>query len=99
MTATGRREPATREGAVAAGWRYAHSYPGASFVLRHSGLDQGRWRLVGQHDAIGFAVAEFKTAREKATFGALAVWTNGRLDRFELVSTGGQTGKTGKADE
>ncbi len=83
MTATRRREPATRDGAVAAGWRYAAAYPGASFVLRHSGLDHGRWRLVGQHDAIGFAVAEFKTTRAQATFAALAVWTNGRLDRFE----------------
>jgi hypothetical protein len=96
MTDRDRREPPTREGATSAGWRYAASYPGASFVLRHSGLEQGRWRMLAEHDRIGFAVAAFKTARADAKFGALAVWTNGRLDRFETISTGPQLGKMGK---
>lgn len=94
-----RREPPTRAGAVTAGWRYAHSYPGASFVLRHSGLDQGRWRLLAHRDSIGLAVGDFKEHRDLAKFGALAIWTNGRLDRFETVSTGSQIGKTGEPEE
>jgi hypothetical protein len=79
-------DPPTRAGAVAAGWRFAVKTPGDSFVLRHSGLEQGRWRVVSQHDRIGFAVEAYKTARELARFGALAIWTNGRVDRFDEIS-------------
>lgn len=98
-TAKDRREPATRDGAVRAGFRFSTMVnAGCSLLLRHSGLEQGRWLLVSSHDRIGFAVKALKECRGLATFGALAIWTGGRVDRFELVSDGPQTGKTGRAD-
>lgn len=93
---TERGDPPTRAGACAAGWRHAVARPGDSFVLRHSGLEQGRWRVVSQHDRIGFAVDAFKTARDLARFGALAIWTNGRIDRFEEISIETRTGEQGE---
>lgn len=90
------REPATREGARLAGWRYGKTCPpNSSLLLRHSGLEQGRWRMVGLYDRLGFAVAALKTARKKTERGALAIWTDGRVNRFDEIRTGSQTGKTG----
>lgn len=82
-----RREPPTREAAAAAGHRYALTAAknGESLLLKHTGSTQHRWRLAGAHDRIGFAVAAFKNERKLLKRGALAIWTNGRIDRFETV--------------
>jgi hypothetical protein len=91
MTDAAQPEPATREGAAAAGQRYAAAYAqhGESLLLRHSGLAGGRWRLVGAHDRIGFAVAAFKVERKLLKFGSLAIWTNGLINRFETHTVNG----------
>lgn len=87
------REEPTAEGAKRGGWRYALSYPGESFVLKHSGIRAGRWRLIGHHDENGLAVEQFKALREKTTFGAIAIWRAGVVSRFEQFEVESLIGK------
>jgi hypothetical protein len=87
------REEPTAEGAKRGGWRYALSYPGESFVLRHSGIRAGRWRLAGHHEESGQAVAQFKALREEMRFGALAIWRAGSVQRFEQFECENLIGK------
>ncbi len=87
------REDPTQDGAKRGGWRYALSYPGESFVLKHSGIRAGRWRLVGHYDENGLAVSHFKELRDKASFGALAIWRAGVVSRFEQFEVESLIGK------
>jgi hypothetical protein len=92
-------EEPTSDGAKRAGWRYAQTYPGETFVLRHSGIRAGRWRMLGHHDENGAAVEQFKATREPPDrapmkYGALAIWRAGVVSRFEQFEVETLVGKT-----
>ncbi len=84
-------EPCTRLAAVEAGWRFAVQHPGEVLVLQHTGALGNRWQCPSASVEHGRAVAEFKRRRETVVHGAVALWTNGRVSRYEsgtLTRTG-----------
>lgn len=76
-------EPCTRLGALDAGWRYAIAHPSDVLVLQHTGADVGRWQLKAAHLGHGVAVGGFKALRHTLVRGALALWHDGRVTRYE----------------
>jgi hypothetical protein len=87
-----RGEPCTRQGALDAGWRFAGTNPGDALVLQHSGADGNRWLLRAASLELGLAVATFKERRDEVVHGAVALWHNGRVSRFEAGSDLHRTG-------
>jgi hypothetical protein len=87
-----RAEPCTRAGAVDAGWRFAGQHAGEAMVLQHSGVAGQRWQLRASSLEFGFAVAEYKRYREYVVNGAVALWHNGRINRFDAAADLHRTG-------
>lgn len=85
-------EPCTRQGALDAGWRLAGANPGDALVLQHSGAEGNRWLLRAASLEYGFAVAAFKERRADVVRGAVALWHNGRVHRFEAGAALHRTG-------
>jgi hypothetical protein len=80
------REPCTRAGAVEAGWRYAEDFGGETLVLQHLGGAGNAWFRVASNVEHGRAVEAFTVARARlAGAGALALWSNGRVSRYETA--------------
>lgn len=88
-------EQPTSEGARRAGYRYSHTCPGSILVLRHSGMKIGLWKLEVACDQSGFAVEQFKLRRGVMKFGALAIWSDGVVTRFEQFKVESLIGKYG----
>lgn len=87
-----RAEPCSRSGAIDAGWRLAVQHAGEALVLQHSGVDGQRWQLRASSLEFGLAVAEYKRRREQVVNGAVALWHNGRINRFDTAAELGRTG-------
>lgn len=78
-------EPCTRAGAVDAGWRYTDDHSGESIVLQHLGGEGNAWFRVASNLEHGRAVEAFKSARVRLQSGAIALWCNGRVSRYETA--------------
>jgi hypothetical protein len=90
--ATGSPEDCTRLAAVEAGWRFAGHHPGETFLLQHSGAEGNRWQLRAHSLDRGVVVAEFKARRQQVVHGAVALWANGQVRRYETADDLHQTG-------
>ncbi len=90
--ATGSPESCTRLAAVEAGWRFAATAPGEVLVLQHSGAEGNRWQLRARSLEQGVAVAAFKDHRRHVVAGAIALWSRGRVSRYETADDLHQTG-------
>lgn len=89
---TGSPEACTRLAAVEAGWRFAGQCPGEVLVLQHSGAEGNRWQLRTSDLEHGVAVAAFKHFRQHVVAGAVALWANGRVQRYETADDLRRTG-------
>lgn len=88
-------EHCTRTAALDAGWRYAAKHPGETLVLRHTGCEGQRWQLAGHDLSLGLAVREYKRERETLVRGAVALWSDGLVKRFDVGELAGAPSRTG----
>lgn len=90
-------EPCTRLGALDAGWRHAVVHPSDVLVLQHTGADVGQWQLVAAHLEHGVAVGRFKAQRSTLVRGALALWHDGRVTRYDTGPLASALSRNGAA--
>lgn len=83
---TGSPEPCTRAAAREAGWRFQLQCCGETLVLQHSGADGNRWQLRAHSLEHGLAVQAYKERRPHVVHGAIALWNNGHVTRFDTGS-------------